>query len=456
MTQGHSPALEQALAAYRSPGLYLRLRERALPDDLLLVLRVAAGDTQALEYAQSVSGEASSELREAAVMFIQQLMFSPGSDSYRVLGVVATAADSQIKEHYRWLLRWLHPDRNDDEWDAIYADRVTLAWQDLRSPERRREFERRTVEAQLHAQSVQPAPTSPARRNLAAQAQPYAPDGFSLSPRTVRRLPMLVLIGFTSVAAIVFGLLYYPVMEGATRTTSMEGAALPGRTTAKSAVQEHPVIPVAEPVLQPAASVAEFQAPPPPKAADTQRALPPAEPAPSKPAARTKVSATAMVTPAAPRNLPSPRRPATKLATLQDGEAIPVSAPVQSPPPAQINDAIARDLILRFRSAYASGNINQIRSLLIEAPGENSGEREAILRNYRKLFESSVSRHMEIRDASLLLDRDSAVLIASFEAWIQPSGKSEERRINGDIRFDLRSENGELRIVRVRHVAKGS
>ena len=50
-------ALEQALAALRAPSLFAQLRDRPLPDDVLLLLRLAAGDSQAREQAREASGE---------------------------------------------------------------------------------------------------------------------------------------------------------------------------------------------------------------------------------------------------------------------------------------------------------------------------------------------------------------------------------------------------------------
>src|SRR5262249_47587982 len=31
----------------------------------------------------------------------------------------------------RWLLQWLHPDRNRNSWDAVYAERVLKAWREV-------------------------------------------------------------------------------------------------------------------------------------------------------------------------------------------------------------------------------------------------------------------------------------------------------------------------------------
>jgi hypothetical protein len=31
----------------------------------------------------------------------------------------------------RWLMEWLHPDRNNNSWDGVYAERVLKAWREV-------------------------------------------------------------------------------------------------------------------------------------------------------------------------------------------------------------------------------------------------------------------------------------------------------------------------------------
>ena len=500
MNAQYSPALHQSIDAFRAPALYLRLREHKLPEGMLLLLRIAAGDSQAIELGQSMSNETGSAVSEAAVMFIQHLMFYPGSSSFRVLGVEPSASDAQIKEHYRWLVRWLHPDRNADEWDAVYAERVTLAWQDLRTPDRRLAYEESLAHDAPAPEWIPPpaAPLTPAPRLRPAAP---APKEFVLSARTVRRLPAMILAGFTLCAAAVLGLQYYPVQDPPAVGAEASDAGDPaqGADLAASAARIRDAEYVAsadEPAMPaPPAPVAIAQTPPaqlvpaqrepamaaapapmatapvaqapiaatsiaaaPPKVAIAMRPTPPAKlpaqaaAAPAPPLAMTKAAIRKAA--AMPQTLLVQDTEAAAVAT---SAAATVSAPSESTaaPVAKMDEAAARDVILRFRSAYASGNLNQVRSLLARNSANLEKEQAATLKTYRKLFESSVSRHMEISNPSWLGNRDSAILVASFEAWIQPVGKSEERRVQGDIRFDLQNEDGQMRIIRVRHMAKG-
>lgn len=134
-------ALGVALALYRQPSMAAEWRERPLPDGVELLMRLACREQAALQVARQRSGLAESDCVEAATFGLQQLLFTAHADAYRVLGGACSSSQDQLRQHYRWLIKWLHPDRHDDGWESVYADRVNLAWQALKTPDRRARYE---------------------------------------------------------------------------------------------------------------------------------------------------------------------------------------------------------------------------------------------------------------------------------------------------------------------------
>ena len=136
-------AFELMLALHRAPTLGARLRARALQAWVLDVIRIAADDERMIDDAQAATGLSAAQLRDAATLSLTQALFCDGADSYRTLGVSADADARRIKEHHRWLMHWLHPDRQrGGEW-SVFADSVNRAWNDLRTPARRAAYDAR-------------------------------------------------------------------------------------------------------------------------------------------------------------------------------------------------------------------------------------------------------------------------------------------------------------------------
>lgn len=193
-------SLELALATFREPARLGELRDRPLPE-VLDVIKAAAGESATIEAAAEQLDASADTIREAAVFFLQQLLFAPNSDAYRVLGAGNDASQDRLRENYRWLMKWLHPDRNQDGWEVVYADRVNAAWQDLKTPDRRAEYDKRA------AASPAPAPVSFAPRPVAIRPQKSVSP--ILSGSTVRRLPAMILGGLAALAVATLGLMYW-------------------------------------------------------------------------------------------------------------------------------------------------------------------------------------------------------------------------------------------------------
>ena len=131
--------MEWALALLRTPSQRHALRQMELPAGVDRLLAVAGGhaSSEALEPMVRAFAEPADRLIEAARFYAREVLFFPGADAYRVLGVSADADAELIKLHHRLLQQWLHPDRPGGQDDAVFAARVNAAWNALRTEERR-------------------------------------------------------------------------------------------------------------------------------------------------------------------------------------------------------------------------------------------------------------------------------------------------------------------------------
>ncbi len=129
MAQPH--VIEFALDLARMPALARTSVLPALPPNIIELMRIAAASPEACEAAVARTGERSSVVIDAARFYLQQALFRPDADCYRILGIEPTASRETARTHMRWLLQWLHPDRNNNSWDAVYAERVLKAWREV-------------------------------------------------------------------------------------------------------------------------------------------------------------------------------------------------------------------------------------------------------------------------------------------------------------------------------------
>jgi hypothetical protein len=142
----------------QAPGRYpVARREPALLfDQLGTVLRLASN--------RAVDGGTASapRARQAARFFVRTVMLRPGADHYTLLGLTPAATPEQLREHYRMMIRLVHPDfvHAEEAWPADAAARINIAHDVLSSPERRQRYD--ATLAPPRAQP-QPAPVVPPR-----------------------------------------------------------------------------------------------------------------------------------------------------------------------------------------------------------------------------------------------------------------------------------------------------
>jgi hypothetical protein len=123
--------IELALDLARMPALARTRVLPPLPPNIIELMRIAAASPEACEAAVARTGEPTPVVIEAARFYLQQVLFRASADCYRILGIEPTASRATARSHMRWLLEWLHPDHNNNSWDAVYAERVLKAWREV-------------------------------------------------------------------------------------------------------------------------------------------------------------------------------------------------------------------------------------------------------------------------------------------------------------------------------------
>jgi len=473
MNPAIGPALAEALALARAPRSPRPGPQARLPDGMLMLLKLAAGEEQALGQARESTGERREAIHEAAVFYVQQVMFATGSNSYRVLGVDSDATDERIREHFRWLARWLHPDRNTDGWDVVYAERVNTAWQDLRSPERRLRYDQ-SLATPIAAPEVEYSQREPISRLPAYADESLATPRFRWLPATIFSALGLAALG----TVLLFSALWW---------AETDFDAAPPVPTAEIVIVPTPV--VVDPGQAPAELVVA-QAPAPPVAeAGNKLVVPPLPPLPvpmpqvsdriaeSHPArtphleaARTSDSAAVSVVSAPkrelarssiePRSLAEPEARSTAMstpapATVRVAIPMPDSRASASPEPPtprpQIDEREANRLLGHFSRAYSDGNLADMRAMFTSDIQGPRGGIEEILREYDQLFSASLDRSLAVRDVSWFANGGTLTIIASYQATVAPGKNRRPRITHGDLRMDLRREDNQWRIYRLQH-----
>lgn len=194
-------AIEAALEAYRHPQAVRGLKRAPLPAGMLTLIKLAAASPEEVEKLVTEETARQLPLREAAAFYLQQLLISAGDD-YRQLGLAPGATLQDVKEHKRWLLKWLHPDRNRNRWESALFQRVVASAERLESALR---------------EGVQPLPAYASRH----RRQPKRAGSWQVAQRRVKQA-----VGWRSrllKAAVVAGAIIVIVAVAQLALTVMQG-----------------------------------------------------------------------------------------------------------------------------------------------------------------------------------------------------------------------------------------
>lgn len=156
MARACRDALEWAAQLWRAPSIRHFVRLQPLPPGMSDLITIAGGAGEGLTQAAECLGEREDRVLEGVRFALREGLFYPGADAYRTLGLDRDAPHATLRTHHRLLQQWLHPDRCSGE-DAVFAARVNAAWDQLRTPERRRAYDACLPDLPPPANSANPA-----------------------------------------------------------------------------------------------------------------------------------------------------------------------------------------------------------------------------------------------------------------------------------------------------------
>jgi hypothetical protein len=135
-------ALRSAIDLMHVPSRVRIARSEPLPSGVHTLLCIAAGEQTEISAGVAATGRSSDFIGNAAGFFIEQVLLCSSADSYRVLGATSDATTAELRRNMALLMRWLHPDLDPEGRRSMFASRVTLAWNDLKTTERRAAYDR--------------------------------------------------------------------------------------------------------------------------------------------------------------------------------------------------------------------------------------------------------------------------------------------------------------------------
>jgi len=138
--------LKVAIDLMHFPSQVHRIRSAPVPNGIALIFCILSGDEKVTNEAVQAVGRSRETVRMAAAFFVEQILLFPEADSYRVLGARPGANGHKLRRNMALLLRWLHPDLDRQQERSVFAARVTRAWDDLKTQERRAAYDRKQAE----------------------------------------------------------------------------------------------------------------------------------------------------------------------------------------------------------------------------------------------------------------------------------------------------------------------
>lgn len=158
MADVDASALKVAIDLVHVPSRARQVKSAPLPQGIGLLLSIAADDEASLREGMDVTGRTREVVKGAAAFFVEQILLTSDGDSYRTLGACEKATNAELRRNMALLLKALHPDVNQNKDRSVFTGRVTRAWEDLKTQERRDSYDasRRLKLAREHPETNPP------------------------------------------------------------------------------------------------------------------------------------------------------------------------------------------------------------------------------------------------------------------------------------------------------------
>jgi hypothetical protein len=134
-------AVRVALDLAAIPSRRRQLRNAPLPKGVALLLRIAIDELDAMEAIAKRMQMSPHKLRKAAAFYIEQILLAPNADSYRVLGARRSATTPELRRNLALLCKWLHSEAGQNMAQSMFFLRITHAWNNVKTPERRAAYD---------------------------------------------------------------------------------------------------------------------------------------------------------------------------------------------------------------------------------------------------------------------------------------------------------------------------
>lgn len=491
-----SRLLKLVLALYRKQ--LVELPDAGHTDDILLLLRIANGDSELMAWASNVTGADAQELRKSCVAFVERICFSGDTNPFNVLGLNPWANADAVKEHYRLLIRIFHPDRGQvsNKVAEVYSARINQAYASLKLQVGDDSI---NLSERVHTSYRGQSGIVPRRFTRPVGAQNHGDNAMQWASKLT---PAKVLFGLAVLAGLIIYLSFPQKMRMPTRAVNVvEKAQSPVPDVDVTSFADIPM-----PEIHALPEVVNHDAAQTAYAPEVKADVVPEQPALLVQA--DKVENVPTLTKPLVKTAPAPlvnnnkakevavkpdtrlqtvktvvtqssqTRTANKVDTVQSVIAIAASNTAQVPTEPQANkkrsipsvtesavetaseipvqprivtpkpidvptDRELHDIVTSFMNHYANGDINAFMQTFDEqVRSDEQGGRSGLYRAYADLFAKTASRSIVLKDLQWEKQGAVAVAQADYRASIQHNGETQMKSSSGTLQIEVVKRGG--------------